>query len=194
MSHEEKRALQGLARRKGQTVSAMVREVLAGHLSAALGAQPQPSIQDRTRMIFRTVTTHPRKLAAALLASGGLTLAFLPAATAEPLTLALEGSIASKGDDAQSTHRFRTTVELEPGTPGTIVIQEPGSEEGLYRIEFTASPDESGAILVDLNIFRGDSDELLAHPRFLAAPGEEARAMMESGSESYDIAARVTPG
>ena len=72
LSHEEKSALQSLARRQGRTISTIVRDLLADHLRDVLQAEQQPSIRERTAMILKPVATHPRKLAAALAASLGL--------------------------------------------------------------------------------------------------------------------------
>ena len=60
LSHEEKSALQSLARRQGRTISTIVRDLLADHLRDVLQAEQQPSIRERTAMILKPVATSRR--------------------------------------------------------------------------------------------------------------------------------------
>ena len=150
VSHEEKRALQTLAQRQGRTISTIVRGLVADHLKETLRAEQQSSIPERTAMILKPVKTHPRKLAAALAACVGLGLTLMPTAAAEPLTVAFSGKIGADGARA-----FNSVLKTEPGVPQLIEINDPDSDAGDYRIELTVTPDDTGNLLLEVNLYHG---------------------------------------
>ena len=192
LSHEEKSALQSLARRQGRTISTIVRDLLADHLRDVLQAEQQPSIRERTAMILKPVATHPRKLAAALAASLGLGVLVLPTAVAEPVKVELQGDFQRTTDDAREQHKFNSVMAIEPGTPGTSLTATPESDVPGYRIELTVSPEEAGRIQIDVSIYRGlEGDDLIAHPILTAESGKEARIHVGDDAESYEIALKI---
>lgn len=192
ISHEEKRDLQSLARQRGQTVSTIVRGLVRDHLRGSRRAELQTSLKDRTVMILKPVSMHPRKLAAALVASLGLGAMLLPTAMADPVKVELQGDFQRTGAEYSERHKFNSTMAIEPGTPGTFFTATPESDVDGYRIELTVSPEEAGRIRVDVSIYRGlEGDELIAHPTLTTLSGEEARIHIGSDEESYEIALKV---
>ena len=193
VSHEEKQDLQMLARRRGQTVSTIVRGLVADHLRAARRAELQSVFRNRADMILRPLTMHPRKLAAALAASLGLGAMLLPAAMADPLKVELHGQIETTAENAISRHGFASVLRLEPGAPGTFRVETPRAGVDGYRIELTVSPDSGDRVVIDMNIYRGlEGGELIAHPRLIAETGEEARVVIGGPAESYEFSAVVS--
>jgi hypothetical protein len=196
ISHEEKRELQILARQRGQTVSTIVRGLVTDHLKAAGQADLQPflraSLKERTDMILKPVSMHPRKLVAALAASLGLGALMLPTAIAEPVKVELQDDFQRSGAEYREQHKFNSTMAVEPGVPGTFLTATPESDVPGYRIELTVSPDEGDRIVIDVAIYRGlEGDDLIAHPTLTALSGEEARIHVGSEEESYEIALKV---
>ena len=192
ISHEEKRELQILARQCGQTVSTIVRGLVADHLKASRRAELQSLLRDRTDMILKPASMHPRKLAAALIASLGLGAMLLPTAMADPVKVELQGDFQRSSAKFQERHRFNSTMNIEPGTPGTFLTSTPESDVDGYRIELTVSPDEGDRLLIDVSIYRGlEGDDLVAHPTISAESGQEARVSVGGADESYEIALKV---
>ncbi|HPF23987.1 MAG: hypothetical protein R3C08_07875 [Hyphomonas sp.] len=192
ISHEEKRELQVLAQHRGQTVSMIVRDLVTEHLKAARRAELQTALRERTDMILTPARTHPRKLAAALVASLGLGALLMPAAMADPLKVELEGDFQRTGAEFKEQHKFNSTMVVEPGATGTFVTNTPESDVDGYRIELTVSPEEAGRIRIDVSIYRGlEGDDLIAHPILTTMAGEEARIHVGSDAESYEIGLKV---
>ena len=192
ISHEEKRELQVLARQRGQTVSTIVRGLVADHLKLARRAELQTSLKERTDMIITPARAHPRKLAAALVASLGLGALLLPAAVAEPVKVELQGDFQRTSAEFKEQHKFNSTMEVEPGATGTFFTATPESDVDGYRIELTVSPDEGDRLRIDIAIYRGlEGGDLIAHPTLTALSGEEARFHIGSDDESYEIALKV---
>nr|WP_321359078.1 hypothetical protein [uncultured Hyphomonas sp.] len=192
ISHEEKRDLQMLARQRGQTVSTIVRRLVGDHLKASRRAELQSSFRDHTAMLLKPLSMHPRKLAAALVASFGLGAMFLPVAVADPVKVELQGDFQRTTNDAREQHKFNSVMAIEPGTPGTFVTATPESEVPGYRIELIVSPEEAGRIQIDVSIYRGlEGDDLVAHPVLTAESGKEARIHVGDDAESYDIALKI---
>ena len=192
ISHEEKRELQILARQRGQTVSTIVRGLVADHLSASRRAELQSSLREITNMILKPASMHPRKLAAALIASLGLGAMLLPTAMADPMKVELQGDFQRTTDAFKERHRFNSTMAVEPGTPGTFLTATPESDVPGYRIELTVSPDEGDYVLIDVSIYRGlEGDDLIAHPVLKTEAGKEARIQVGGDAESYEISLKV---
>ena len=192
ISHEEKRDLQALARQRGQTVSTIVRGLVADHLKASRRAELQTSIRERTDMIFKPASMHPRTRAAALVASLGLGAMLLPTAIAEPVKVELQGDFQRSGGEYREQHKFNSTMAIEPGVPGTVLTATPESDVPGYRIELTVSPDEGDRIVIDVAIYRGlEGDDLIAEPRILTKAGQEGRIVIDGMDESYEISVKV---
>lgn len=196
ISYEEKRDLQTLARQRGQTVSTIVRGLITDHLRASQRAELQrpfrASLRERTDMILKPASMHPRKLAAAVVASFSLGALMLPTAVADPVKVELQGDFQRTSAEYREQHKFNSTMAIEPGVPGTFLTATPESDVPGYRIELTVSPENNGQMQFSLSIYRGlEGDELIASPTLTALSGEEARIRIGSEEESYEIALKV---
>ena len=173
LSHEDKQALQAKAAREGRTVSFVVRRLISDYLTPP-ETRSQPS---RLQELFMSLKSKPKSL----LATGAVCLAlpfiFTPFASAEDISLRLNGEytqvIQVDGEDGKRVRRFETEIHMESEDSAEFEIL---SADSVISISITTEEAE-GRILLKFVI--SNDDDIIGTP-FL--------------STLYDVPARIEIG
>ena len=156
LSYEDKQALQGKASKDGKTVSSVVRGLINEYVS-----------KDETRFysnwlkaFIMTLKSKPKSIAATLLTCSLAPFAFVHYATAEDISVKLDGAfivpIVVDGEQGSRTRSFSTEVHFDNG--GETMLNLTPDMTMLIKVK------QSGdSLFIEMAI--KDNDKLIAEPK-----------------------------
>jgi|GEM_PF-1724745 len=193
VSYDTKRKLSEQAKSEGRTVSDVVRKLIDSYLAHPISMTHNSKLGDAIMFIKNLFIQKPKTTLAAMAAVMMSGLLFIPTATAENLTLDIEGEFVEPSHtNGSRTKTFKTQVELnfgemiimrvngQPSVSTYPIISEDGDWVKLEVVDETENKYGDKGVSIRLSIVNKNSadERIMAQPNLMAVYDEAAEFKM----------------
>ncbi|MGB0906003.1 MAG: hypothetical protein ACPGVT_00815 [Maricaulaceae bacterium] len=124
ISYETKLALHRKAKEDGRSVSSVVRSLIEGYLVAP-AERPKQRNSSQILSRLKALIGAPKIILTSLIAAAGMSLVFMPAATADEIAMDISGEIVRPVDGGTRTKRMKTSLIITEGVTYYLPMGQP---------------------------------------------------------------------
>ena len=202
ISYETKQKLANRAETESRTVSEIVRRLIDSYLTLPASSTETSTSGDAVMRLKHFFLEKPKTILAGSAALIASLLFVIPAASADPFMLDMQGEYTQfgvEGPDSKRIRRFETQIELDFGS--TIVMDIGGQsvslnpilvEDGVWlKVKFDeveiAKGEKAVSIILSIIDKANETETVVAQPTLTAAFDETATFMTETEREKYSF-------